>query len=185
MLIPEFRNRAVACSWPLLCLSVTTLLGQPAAPSSPDAPGRPPSDQPAGETPPARPRASGGTPDDAMRFRPAYPVPYGPTSVQDIQSILERVLGYLEVASPVAVRGGQFRVISYEWGVTYSGMLHAAEVTSDPRYRDFVVKRLELIATEAPKQRDQVRPTHKKCAIPSAPSCRRARSTIRARCAPP
>ena len=35
---------------------------------------------------------------------------------------------------------------SYEWGVVYSGMLLAAETTGDPRYREYVARRLRLVA---------------------------------------
>ncbi len=44
---------------------------------------------------------------------------------------------------------GDFRIVSYEWGVTYAGMLLASEATGDPKYRDYVEKRLAFIAESA------------------------------------
>ena len=38
---------------------------------------------------------------------------------------------------------------SYEWGVVYSGMLLAAETTGDPAFKDYVARRLALVATLA------------------------------------
>jgi len=103
-------------------------------------------------------------------LKPAYPVPYGPTTVEKVSEVLQRVHGYLESATPSRLvnRGagtpitdlatltvdaefepGAFRPVSYEWGVTYTGMLLAAEVTGDRRYTDYVSKRLGLIAGAA------------------------------------
>ena len=107
------------------------------------------------------------------RIPPAYPTPYAPASAEEIKTVLGRVLGYLECASPikvvkvidrdtrepvsdltrlsgtVAFDRTDFLITSYEWGVTYSGMLLAAEVTGDIRYRDYVASRLHAIATVA------------------------------------
>ena len=101
---------------------------------------------------------------------PAYPVPYEPASTQQITGVLSRVLGYLEAASPiklinpdtkepitdltklagpVAFDRTDFLITSYEWGVTYSGMLLAAEATGDSHYRDYAASRLHAIATVA------------------------------------
>ena len=104
------------------------------------------------------------------RLVPAYPVPYPPASVTEIKSVLDHVLGYLERASAIKIvdRDTQqpvtdlahlpanpgfartdFLLTSYEWGVTYSGMLRAAEMTGDARYRNYVATRLHAIATLA------------------------------------
>jgi rhamnogalacturonyl hydrolase YesR len=98
--------------------------------------------------------------------KPKYPVPYPPAEVADIKAVLERELAYLETASPVkvvdtdtqaevtdlshlpkhvALQQGDFGIVGYEWGVTYAGMLQAAEATGDPRFKEFVSKRLEAI----------------------------------------
>jgi unsaturated rhamnogalacturonyl hydrolase len=107
------------------------------------------------------------------RIPPAYPTPYEPAPVAGIKATLDRVLGYLEAASPikvvkiidrntrepvtdltklsgpVAFDRTDFLITSYEWGVTYCGMLLAAEVTGDARYREYAASRLHAIATVA------------------------------------
>ena len=109
---------------------------------------------------------------------PAYPVPYGPTTPEKVAEVLRRIHGYLESATPsrfvsresgepiadligltddAVFEPGAFRPISYEWGVTYSGMLLAAEATGDPRYTEYVAKRLRLVADAARQYRDRLK----------------------------
>jgi unsaturated rhamnogalacturonyl hydrolase len=116
----------------------------------------------------------------ANRAAPAYPMVYAPASVEEIKGVLGRVLGYLETASPVRVINRDthelvtdqtklppnvafdrtdFMVTSYEWGVTYCGMLLAAEATGDIRYRDYAAARITAIATVAAHLRAQPAPT--------------------------
>jgi unsaturated rhamnogalacturonyl hydrolase len=104
------------------------------------------------------------------RVQPNYPTPYDPASEQSIQATLQRVHAYLEEASPVRVVDGatgavvsdlnklpaqvaldrtDLLILTYEWGVTYSGMLSAAEVTKDARYRHYTRERLAAIAALA------------------------------------
>ena len=52
--------------------------------------------------------------------------------------------GSFEVANP-GLEYGLFWPISYEWGVTYAGVLNAAEATGDPFFHDYVLTRLEAI----------------------------------------
>lgn len=109
----------------------------------------------------------------AGRVAPNYPTPYAPATPDEIKATLARILGYLESASPikvvkiidrdhrapvadltrlsgaVAFDRTDFLITSYEWGVTYSGMLLAAEATGDARYRDYAASRLHAIATVA------------------------------------
>jgi rhamnogalacturonyl hydrolase YesR len=101
---------------------------------------------------------------------PVYPTPYEPATVEQIKAVLDRILAYLETASPIRIidRDTQqpvtdltrlparpafertaFLITSYEWGVTYSGMLHVAAITGDTRYRDYTATRLEAIAAVA------------------------------------
>lgn len=118
----------------------------------------------------AQPGAS-AIPTELHRMAPNYPVPYGPTNVAAITEVLNRVHGYLAAntparfvnrnsGAPVAaekidrdtiVERGHFPIISYEWGVTYSGMLLAAEVTGDNRFKDYVAARMQFIATNTPR----------------------------------
>ncbi|WP_438482509.1 glycoside hydrolase family 88/105 protein [Oleiharenicola lentus] len=105
-----------------------------------------------------------------LRVPPAYATPYQPAKPAEVTAVLGRILTYLEVASPVRVLDrdtqqpvadlsklpknagfgrGDFLITSYEWGVTYAGMIHAAEATGDARYRDYVAQRLTAIAAVA------------------------------------
>ena len=100
-------------------------------------------------------------------LKPDYPIPYGPTTVEKVTEVLHRVFGYLDSATPArivdrrtgqpitdptklgadaAIEPGSFRVTSYEWGVVYSGMLLATETTADPRFSEYVARRLALVA---------------------------------------
>lgn len=133
-----------------------------------------PAAAPAAEAPPTLPQIQSG------RLRSAYPVPYEPATVDQIKSVLDRVLGYLEAASPVRVidrdtkqrvpdlaqlpanaglERTDFLLTSYEWGVTYAGMIHVAAATSDPRYRDYVATRLHAIATLAAHLKPRTAPS--------------------------
>jgi unsaturated rhamnogalacturonyl hydrolase len=105
-------------------------------------------------------------------LQPKYPVPYGPISPEKVTEVLERVHGYLEAATPArlvdrntgaeiggpptedaVIAPGQFRIVSYEWGVTYSGMLLAAETTGDPRFSEYVSRRMKLVTDLLPRER--------------------------------
>jgi unsaturated rhamnogalacturonyl hydrolase len=108
---------------------------------------------------------------NAGRNPPAYPVPYVPASVAEITDVLNRVYGYLDAVTPAklvdratqaeitdltqplthaTVARGDFQLTSYEWGVTYSGMWLAAEVTGEAKYREYVAERFKFIAEKAP-----------------------------------
>jgi rhamnogalacturonyl hydrolase YesR len=100
------------------------------------------------------------------RLKVEYPIPYEPASIEDIRATLERVHAYLLQASPVQVLNGDtgepadldklpehvalartdFQILTYEWGVTYAGMLLAAQVTGDTRYREYTQQRVSAIA---------------------------------------
>ena len=103
-------------------------------------------------------------------LQPNYPVPYGPARTEDIKAILNRIYTYLDYSTPVKVidsktsaeitdmkkltgdaafEPGVFRLISYEWGVTYGAMLLAGDATGDDKFRDYTVKRINLIADVA------------------------------------
>jgi len=176
---------------------------------------------------PAQPPATGLNPQspDSRRMEPAYPVPYAPATVTEIAAVLGRVRDYLEEATPAklvdrdsgaeiadvstphdtaTLARGDFRIVSYEWGVTYSGMLLAGDVTGDAKFTNYAAGRLKFIADVTPVYRPLVQ------ALPPMPegrpapgagrlrssggacsasrcarSSHRARSMIRARCVPP
>ncbi|HEX6181427.1 MAG TPA: glycoside hydrolase family 88 protein [Chitinophagaceae bacterium] len=109
------------------------------------------------------------TPLHAMR--PDYPTPYGAPKIEDVKSVLDRVYHYLDSVTPaqfvnrrtgeavssltnvdtnVIVKPGDFRLTSYEWGVTYSGMLLVGEATGDKKYTNYTKSRIEFIANSVP-----------------------------------
>ena len=106
-----------------------------------------------------------------------YPTPYGAKSVEEITATLDRVYSFLDAATPSKIIDGEtnkeitnykkldgnsvfatgsFRLTSYEWGVTYAGMLLATEATGDSKYAEYTNKRLQLIADIAPYYKAQL-----------------------------
>ena len=99
-------------------------------------------------------------------LQPDYKVPYGAPTIENVTSVLDRIFTYLDEVTPVAVvsrktgeaiplskvdtstifKQGDFRLTSYEWGVTYSGMLLAGEATGNKKYTDYTLKRMQFIA---------------------------------------
>ena len=101
---------------------------------------------------------------------PDYQVPYGPQKPEDITSLLNRIFAYLDASTPARMidrqskneisdlskltsgsifEPGVFRLISYEWGVTYGAMILAGEVTGDPKFKEYTIKRMNLITNVA------------------------------------
>jgi unsaturated rhamnogalacturonyl hydrolase len=101
------------------------------------------------------------------QLEPAYTVPYGIPDIKNITGLLARVRNYLDSATFMAIvnsksgteitdfskpdsntvlKRGDFPIVSYEWGVTYGGMLLAGEVTGDSLYIKYVRERLNYIA---------------------------------------
>ena len=103
-------------------------------------------------------------------LRPDYPTPYVIPATDTVKQVLDRIFTYLDAATPAAFinkntgtiftgsqpdtniifEKGDFRLTSYEWGVTYSGMLAAGGATGDTRYTAYAKKRLEFLAKAAP-----------------------------------
>ncbi|MBQ5996633.1 MAG: glycoside hydrolase family 88 protein [Bacteroidales bacterium] len=95
-----------------------------------------------------------------------YKVPYGVSSDSAILAVLDRIYTYLDANSPAVItarnseeeitdyskiddntvlKAGAFRLTSYEWGVTYAGMLNLGDVTGIAKYTDYTVKRYKLL----------------------------------------
>jgi rhamnogalacturonyl hydrolase YesR len=110
-------------------------------------------------------------------LQPDYPTPYGAQSIKEITVTLDKVYAFLEKTTPASVINsktkqeitnlkkldenstfapGTFRLTSYEWGVTYAGMLLATEATGDTKYAEYTHKRLKLIADIAPYYQKQL-----------------------------
>lgn len=114
------------------------------------------------------PQEKGPAAADAMlhALEVQYPTPYRVMEAAEVKAVLDRVFAYLDRVTPAEVvdpRGapvtdfaradpdavlkpGDFRLTSYEWGVTYTGMLAAGAATGDRRYLDYVNKRHDLLA---------------------------------------
>ncbi|CAN5460031.1 glycoside hydrolase family 88 protein [soil metagenome] len=103
-------------------------------------------------------------------LKPDYVIPYGIPKPEEVTAVLNRIHGYLDSVTPAGfinektgetvtdyskidantiLARGDFRIVSYEWGVTYAGMLLASEATGDPRFRDYTEKRLTFIGEAA------------------------------------
>jgi rhamnogalacturonyl hydrolase YesR len=104
-------------------------------------------------------------------LQPDYPIPYGVPSVDSVKTVLDKVFNYLDANTPPQIvnkktsetvislnnidtntifKQGDFRLTSYEWGVTYSGMLQAGEATGDNKYTNYAKSRLNFLADAYP-----------------------------------
>jgi unsaturated rhamnogalacturonyl hydrolase len=103
-------------------------------------------------------------------LKPNYPVPYNIPSVADITNKLNKVYSYLNAVTPAQFinkqteqtvaasaidtntifKKGDFRLTSYEWGVTYAGMLLAGQATGDTKFLNYTEDRLSLLADAFP-----------------------------------
>jgi hypothetical protein len=100
-------------------------------------------------------------------MKPDYPIPYGIPEQAEVKVVLDRVFNYLNEVTPAKVidrntgqevqnfdkitrdamlQQGDFRLTSYEWGVTYAGMTLVGEIPGDKRYTDYTETRLKLLA---------------------------------------
>ncbi len=104
-------------------------------------------------------------------LKPEYPVPYGPIQAAQVTEVLSRIRIYLDSSTPArlinrqtgepvtdfskvdfdsVIEPGTFRLISYEWGVVYAGMLLSGEATGDPHFTQYALQRITFIADIAP-----------------------------------
>lgn len=100
-------------------------------------------------------------------LKPAYVTPYGETKMADVKVSLDRVFNYLDKTTPFELidkvsgkvvadlkkadsnsifKPGDYRLTSYEWGVTYTGMLEVATATGDQKFKDYTLKRVSFLA---------------------------------------
>lgn len=116
-------------------------------------------------------------------LQPDYPVPYVIPTAATVKTVLDRVFHYLDSVTPpvfihrttremiagdvskpdtnIIFKQGDFRLASYEWGVTYSGMLQTTEATGDTKYREYTQKRMEMLANAVPAFRSLYQKTPK------------------------
>ncbi|QIA09929.1 hypothetical protein G0Q07_06775 [Draconibacterium halophilum] len=100
-------------------------------------------------------------------MQPDYPHAYGAPETKDIEQVLSRVYNYLDEVTPAQLvdkesgelisdltkvdqnsimKPGDFRLNSYEWGVTYAGMLLATKNTGDEKYAAYTFERLKFLS---------------------------------------
>lgn len=110
-------------------------------------------------------------------LQPNYPVPYLTPSEASIVQVLDKIYTYLDantfaslvnkktgadiaslnsVDTNAILKPGDFRLTSYEWGVTYAGMLKAGEATGNKKYTAYTTKRLLFLASVAPYFKQQL-----------------------------
>ncbi|GGZ33186.1 glycosyl hydrolase family 88 [Echinicola pacifica] len=97
-------------------------------------------------------------------IQPAYEIPYGQVTANSVEESLSRILHYLQQNTPYQflnkegkpvelgqaneeslLKKGDFRIFSYEWGVTYAGMLAAGEAMDNSSYTEYALERLEFL----------------------------------------
>ena len=90
-------------------------------------------------------------------MKPAYHYPYGVPKAEEVKETMDRIKNYLDATTFMELdetgkmlKRGTFRLTSYEWGVTYSAMLRAGEVTGDASYTKYAIDRMEYLAKLAP-----------------------------------
>lgn len=94
-------------------------------------------------------------------MKPAYTYGYGMPQESEVRSTMDRVLSYLDEATPSTagqdnrIAPGKFRLTSYECGVTYAAMVRASEVTGDASFRNFASSRLSLVSGLASKYKEE------------------------------
>ncbi|MFC3975190.1 glycoside hydrolase family 105 protein [Belliella kenyensis] len=125
-------------------------------------------------------QTSGETSDKEMNdsntplhlLQPDYPTPYGAPEASEVKMVIDRVRDYLDkvtfaemlteeggdkisdydqVDEKSILKKGDFRLLSYEWGVTYAAMLLAGEVTGDAAYTDYTKDRVKFLADLYPR----------------------------------
>ncbi|MDT0688923.1 glycoside hydrolase family 88 protein [Salegentibacter sp. F188] len=107
-------------------------------------------------------------------LKPEYPTPYGTPDIAEVEEVLDRVYEFLDEGTPakiintrdqsevidfknldgnVAFAPATFRLTSYEWGVTYAGMLLASEATGKKYFEDYTDTRIKFLAEIAKEHR--------------------------------
>ena len=104
-------------------------------------------------------------------LQPEYSFDYKTPSAKEVEKQMNSILSYLSGVTPPEivdqtsgekitdfkninrnskVKPGDYRLTSYEWGVTYAGMLRMAQVTDNNKYLDYNRQRFTFLAEAAP-----------------------------------
>jgi rhamnogalacturonyl hydrolase YesR len=113
------------------------------------------------------------------RLKVNYPTPYELATPEQVRAVLERIHAYVSEAAPVRVVNGEtgepvadlsrlpaqvalartdLQIATYEWGVTYAGMMLLSQITGDARYNQYTDERLTALARLAAHTRQQLPP---------------------------
>lgn len=113
------------------------------------------------------------------RLKVNYPTPYELATVEQIRAIVDRVHAYVVDAAPVrainadtgeaapdlnrlpahvALARTDLQIITYEWGVTYAGMMLLSQMTGDPRFNEYTDERVTAIARIAAHAKANLKP---------------------------
>ena len=113
------------------------------------------------------------------RLKVNYPTPYELATVEQIRAVVDRVHAYAVEAAPVRVVNGatgelvkdlsrmppsvawdrtDLQILTYEWGVTYAGMMLLSQMTGDPRFNQYTDERVTAIAKVAAHARANMAP---------------------------
>lgn len=100
-------------------------------------------------------------------MKPDYPINYGIPEKSEIVEQLDKIYNYLNSTTPMELmdrdsevivddyskidentvfKPGDFRLLSYEWGVTYAAMLYTSEITGDLKYEVYTKERLSFLS---------------------------------------
>lgn len=103
-------------------------------------------------------------------LQPGYAVPYKIPTAESIKTVMDKIYFYLDSVTPpqfinkltgqtltdpalvdtnTTFKPGDFRLTSYEWGVTYSAMLNVFKSTGDDKFLNYTKKRFEIIGEYA------------------------------------
>ena len=114
-------------------------------------------------------------------MKPDYPVPYGAPAKENVKAVLDKVFNYLDAVTPAQmtnkqtgeivndiykldtntiVKPGDFRLTSYEWGVTYSAMQRVSETTGDMKYSEYVKARFDFLSKWVPAVKQKFPPEY-------------------------
>lgn len=113
------------------------------------------------------------------RLKVNYPTSYELATTEQIRSVVDRVHAYAVEAAPIRVIDGDtgeavtdmaklprnvalartdLQIVTYEWGVTYAGMMLLSQVTGDPRFSEYTDERVTAIARLAAHARANMKP---------------------------
>lgn len=113
-------------------------------------------------------------------LKPDYPVSYDIPTISNVKQKLDIVYQYLNEVTPsqlidkitganvdvskidtnTVFKKGDFRIVSYEWGVTYAGMLAIGKATNDKKYINYATDRLGLLGASFPIFKKQYKKNH-------------------------